>query len=356
MRRIVAGFAIALLAVSCAKKGEEEVETTGVVPVSVETVRKGTIRALVSAAAVVRPATGAALDVIPPAEARIVELPASVGDRVAKGGVLVRFEVPTLASDLSARESDVKSARAALEAAQAAFDRESHLVERGIAAGKDLEAARRDRTSAESALAASESALAAAKELAARSVVRAPFDGVVTVRTHNPGDLVEPGGDPILELVDPARLQVEASVPVTDLPHVTAGASARVIGPATFPPETATVLAVPGAVDSTTAIATVRLGLPKATRLPSGTPVHVEIVAGEHANVLIVSAAAIVRDGDDAFVFVAGDDHAAHRRKVEVGIVAEPDAEIVSGLEGNEQVVSRGAAGLPDGAKIAVRG
>ena len=353
---VAAVIAFTLVASSCAKKGGEEIETTGVVAVSVQPVRRGTIRAVVAASAVVKPATGAELDVVPPAEARIVELPAAVGDRVARGGLLVRFEVPALAAELAARESDVKSARANLETARAAFERESHLVERGIAAGKDLEAATRERTSAESSLASSESALTAAKELAGRAVVRAPFDGVVTVRSHNPGDLVEPGGDPILEFVDPGRLQVEASVTVTDLPHVKTGAAARVVGPPSFEPETAAVLAVPGAVDSATSIATVRLGLLGATHLPSGTPVRVEIVAGEHEGALIVPAAAVVRDGDDAFVYVAGDDHVAHRRKVEVGIVAEPDAEIVSGLEGNEQVVSRGAAGLPDGAKIAVRG
>src|SRR5262249_23723634 len=149
--------------------------------------------------------------------------------------------------ELAARESDVKSAQATLESTQAAFERESHLVGRGIAAGKDLEAAKRERTSAESSLASSQGALTAARELASRAVVRAPFDGVVTVRNHHPGDLVEPGGDPILELVDPGHLQVEASVPVTEVPRLKAGAAARVVGPGSFAPEAATVLATPGA-------------------------------------------------------------------------------------------------------------
>lgn len=363
-RSIAAGVVSAALAVAgvlvvplagCGGHADEEVDTSGVVPVSVESVRHGTIRAVVSASAVVAPATGARLDVSPPAEARIVDLPASVGDRIAKGGLLVRFDVPSFAADLAARESDVKSAQASLESAEQAFDRESHLVERGIAAGKDLEAAKRDRTAAQSALATSQSALAAAKELAGRAIVRAPFGGVVVARTHNPGDLVEPGGDPIVRFVDPKNLQLEAKVSVEELPHVKMGATARVIGPPSFDVETATVLAVPGAVDPSTAIASVRLGLDPGTRLPSGAPVRVEIVAEQHDGALIVPAAAVVREGGDSFVYVAGDDHAAHRHKVEIGIVAEPDAEIVSGLTGNEHVVTRGAAALPDGAKIAIR-
>jgi len=352
---VVLLVALAAPAAACRKHEQEEVETTGVVPVSVESVRKGTIQAVVTAAAVVKPANGAEIDVVPPAEARIAELPAAIGDRVSKGGLLARFEIPTLAAELGAREADARSARATLENAEAAYDRESHLVERGIAAEKELQAARQERTTAEAAVASSQSALAAAQKLAARAVVRAPFDGVVVARTHNPGDLVDAGAEPILRFVDPTHLQVEAEVPVADLPRLKAGASARVTAPA-FVPETATVLAIPGAVDPETAIATVRLGLPSTTKLPSGTPVRVEIVEAAKADALIVPAAAIVREGDETFVFVAGDDNVAHRRKVTVGIVAEPDAEIVSGVNVDERVVSRGAAGLPDGAKIALRG
>jgi multidrug efflux system membrane fusion protein len=356
MRVAVSLLAIALVVLpACGKKADDEVETTGVVPVSVTSVHRGTIRAVVAATAIVTPAIGAELDVIPPAEARIAELPAGLGAQVAKGGLLVRFDMPSLAADLNARTSDLKSAQATLESAQAAFDRETHLVERGIAAGKDLEAAKRDRAAAEGAVTAAEGALKAAQQLAARTVVRAPFDGVVVALTHHPGDLVEPGGDPIVKFVDPGRMQVEAAVPVGDLPHVKVGAVARVIGPPAFEPENATVLAAAGAVDSKTAIASVRLGFGPATRLPAGTPVRVEIVSEERAGALIVPAAAIVREGDDAFVFVAGDDHVAHRKAVTIGIVAEPDAEVVSGLDENEKVVSRGAAGLPDGAKTAIR-
>ena len=169
---------------ACGKRAEEEIETTGVVPVSVESAHKGTIRAVVTAAAIVKPASGAEIDVAPPADARIAEMPAAIGDRVSKGGLLVRFDVPALAADLDARTSDVRSAKAALENAKTAYERQSHLVERGIAAEKDVQSARREATGAEAALSSAESALGAARQLASRMVVRAPFDGVVIARPH----------------------------------------------------------------------------------------------------------------------------------------------------------------------------
>jgi RND family efflux transporter MFP subunit len=357
--RRVAAFAAILVSLpllACGHHGGDETDTAGIVPVSVEAARRGTIRAIVAASGAVKPATGAELVVVPPLPARIAELPVGVGDRVRKGGLLVRFEIPSLASDLTARESDVRRAQAALETAKAANDRAKGLFDRGIAAGKDVESARRDLADAESGVAESESALASAKLLVGRTVVRAPFDGVVTARAHNPGDFVDVSTpDAIVRFVDPARLQIEASVPVDDLARLKAGAVARVIGPSSFAPEAATVLSVPGAVDPLTAIATVRLDFTTTTALPSGTPVRVEITADERAGALIVPAAALVREAEDVYVYTVASDNVARRKKVAVGIVAEPDAEILSGLDEGERVIARGATALPDGAHIAIR-
>ena len=66
---------------------------------------------------------------------------------------------------------------------------------------------------------------------------------------------------------------------------------------------------------------------------------------------MLVPAEAIVRDGDDTAVFVAVGNK-AQRRPVVLGIVDKEHAEIKSGLKAGEQVITRGQAGLPDGAAI----
>jgi RND family efflux transporter MFP subunit len=358
MRRSVAvvAFALILGATACGGPARDETDTAGIVPVSVQAARRGTIRAFVAASGVVKPATGAELSVIPPLAARIAELPVGVGDRVRKGGLLVRFEIPSLAADVTTRESDVHRAQAALVSARAAYERAKGLFERGIAAGKDVEAAKRELAEAEAAVSESAGAIRAARTLRDRAVVRAPFDGVVTARTHDPGDFVDPStAGAIVRFVDPERLQIEAAVPVDDLARLNEGAAARVIGPSSFAPESATMRTVPGAVDPSTAIATVRLDFAAATALPAGSPVRVEITANERSGALIVPAAALVREGEDVFVFSVAPDDVAHRKKVAVGIVSEPDAEILSGLDDGERVISRGAVALPDGAHVSIR-
>jgi membrane fusion protein, multidrug efflux system len=80
--------------------------------------------------------------------------------------------------------------------------------------------------------------------------------------------------------------------------------------------------------------------------------VQVEIVTEQRPNVLAVPADAIVREGDAAFVFVAGADNKAHKRQVTLGLATPRDAQIVSGLQAGDKVIVQGQQGLPDGAAI----
>lgn len=337
---------------ACHHAADEEVDTAETVPVKVETAAAGPIRAVVSATGEVKAAPGAELRVTPPQEARIAELPKSVGDRVRRGELLVRFEIPSLEADAAARRSDLARAQAQLATARQAVDRLSGLYERGIAARKEVEDARRDLAQAEATVAEARSATAAAGRLAGREVVRAPFDGVVAGRSHQPGDLVEPGvSEPILRLIDPTRLHVEAAVPAVDLGRIVAGSPARVHG-ASFPDEQAQVIARPAAVDAATGTALVRLAFDAPTRLPAGLAVDVEIYGPEHVAAVLVPAEALVQEGSDSFVFTVDARQKAHRRPVQVGVVAEGRAEILSGVAAGDLVVVRGQTALPDGASV----
>ena len=349
---VLAALFPALLLPACHHPSDEEVDTAAAVPVKVERAIAGPIRPVIAATGQVKAAPGAELLVAPPQEARIAELPKSVGDRVRRGELLVRFEIPNLEADAAARRSDLARAQAQLAAARQNETRLSGLFERGIAARKEVEDARRDLAQAEATVAEARSATAAAGRLAGREVVRAPFDGVVAGRSHQPGDLVEPGGaEPILRVIDPSRLQVEAAVPAGDLGRVAAGDPARVSG-ASFPQEQARVIARPAAVDPATGTAQVRLAFAAPTRLPAGLAVGVEIYGEEHLAAALVPAEALVQEGAQSFVVTVDAQKKAHRRPVQVGVVAAGKAEILSGVVAGELVVVRGQAALPDGALV----
>jgi cobalt-zinc-cadmium efflux system membrane fusion protein len=337
---------------ACRQAADEEVETAAAVPVTVETAVAGPIRPVVAATGEVKAAPGAELLVVPPQEARIAELPRSVGDRVRRGDLLVRFEVPSLDAEAAAKRADLARAQAQLATARQAAERLAGLYDRGIAAKKEVEDARRDLAQAEATVAEARSATAAAARLAQRETVRAPFDGVVAGRSHQPGDLVEPGGaEPILRVIDPSRLQIEAAVPAADLGRIAAGSPAQVHG-ASFPAEPARVIARPAAVDPRTGTAQVRLAFAAPTRLPVGLAVDVEIQGEEHRAAVLVPAEALVQEGPQSFLFTVDGQKKAHRRAVRVGVVAGGRAEILSGVTAGEAVVVRGQTALPDGATV----
>jgi RND family efflux transporter MFP subunit len=353
VRSLLSCLLLALLPLTaCHKASPEAVDTAEAVPVTVATARSGPIRAVVAATGQVKPAAGAELLVIPPQESRIAEMPKGVGDRVRRGELLVRFEIPSLDADAAARRSDLARGQAQLETARQNAARLSGLFQRGIAARKEVEDAQRDLAQAEATVTEARSATAAAGRLAGREVVRAPFDGVVAGRSHQVGDIVDPSGpEPLLRVIDPSRLQVEAAVPTGDLGRVAVGSPARVRG-ASFPDEAARVVARPAAVDAATGTALALLAFDAPTRRPAGLAVEVEIYGEERPAAVLVPAEALVQEGPENFVFTVDAQKKAHRRKVEVGVTADGQAEILSGVQAGEAVVVRGQTALPDGALV----
>jgi RND family efflux transporter MFP subunit len=332
----------------------EAVESETVVPVKVEPAQTGDIQAFIHATGMVAPAPGAELIVIAPEPARIAEMPKAQGDAVNRGDILVRFEIPSTVAEVQRQRAEVTRAQALVENRRAAQSRARDLYERGIAARKEVEDADRDLADATASVQQAQAALAAAQTTVDRATVRAPFSGVVAKRLHNPGDVVEAtSGDPVLRLIDPRRLEVVAAVPISDVARVTIGNAARL----TSGTEAALrVASRPAQVDPGTATVPVRLAFTSPTvPLPVGAPVEVDLDAELHKGVVLVPAAAVVREGEETFVFIANGD-TAERRTVMLGITDEAHAEVTSGIKAGDPVIVEGQAGLPDGATITTGG
>jgi RND family efflux transporter MFP subunit len=358
MRKAILAFMLSgglLDSAACGKPALEVAETTAAVPVTVDAARIETLRAVINVSGTVIPAPGANWVITAPYAARIAELPKAEGEPVAEGDLLVRFDIPTLASDVAAKRAAVAQATARLELAKAAVTRLSGLVTQGVAARREVEEARREQLDAEADLTQAQSAAEAVQALANRAVVRATFAGVIAKRWHNVGDLVDPAAsDPVLRVIDPRRLQVVAAVPVGDLARIRNGHAARIIGPGGGDGDAAVVVARSAQVDTGSATGDVRLAFDRPTSLPAGAAVEVAILAEERKDVLVIAAAAIVRDADKTFVFVAGSDHKARRQEVTLGLATRDLVEVKSGLAKGDQVITRGHDGLPDGGAIAI--
>ena len=350
---IAATAVVIASALACGGKPPEEIDTSAAVPVRTIVATPHAVAAVVAVTGTVTPAPGAEQTVTPPGSARIAEMPKAEGDRVRAGDLLARFEIPSLASDVAAKRAELQQARARLENAQTTSARLTTLVEHGVAAQKELEDARRDLAEARAAVAQAESGVRGADVLASRMTVRARFPGVIAARTHNVGDLVEPS-DTVLRVIDPARLQIVASVPVSAVGQIDVGQPAHVIDPSGGPGEAAHVLTRAAAVQAGGATVNVRLAFDRPTRSPAGAAVQVEIATAQHPNALSVPPDAIVRDNDIPYVFVAGKDGKAHRQRIALGLTTPREIEVTSGLKPGDAVIVEGHQALPDGAAIAI--
>jgi RND family efflux transporter MFP subunit len=343
-----------LFLAGCSKQAVEQVDTEAAAQVTTVAVAPQVFEGIVSAAGVVTTAPGADWTITAPEHARIVEMPKAEGDHVKTGDLLVRFEIPSLATDVTTHRGEEQAAQAHLDNAEANVTRLTTLVDHGVAAQKELEDARRDFNEAKAALAQAQAALQNSQVAESRMVVHAQFPGVVAKRAHNPGDMVEAtSSDVILRIIDPAKLQVVAAVAIADLSRVQIGKPVRIFVPGGDEAEKGKVLTRPAAVEQTGVAADVRISFTEQTHLAAGTPVRVEIVAEQHPNVLTVPAIAVIHDDEDTFVMVAGSDNKAHKRKVTVGLTTQKLAEITAGLKAGEAVIVQGQQGLPDNAAIA---
>ena len=165
---------------ACRRTAPQETESEPAIPVIVEPVRLGTIRASISATGVVSTLPGAAFAVVATQPARIAEITKNVGDAVKSGEMLVRFEFPSLRAQTAVNEAAMKAADLRVQQAQLAQGRIRMLVDKGAASRSELDDADRELTAAEAELAVAKAALgaftrrAATRSSARRSTGRSP--------------------------------------------------------------------------------------------------------------------------------------------------------------------------------------
>jgi RND family efflux transporter MFP subunit len=324
------------------------------VPVIVEPVKLGNVRGTISATGVVTTFPDATYAVIAPYPARIAEITRNVGDVVKSGEVLVRFEFPSLRAEAAVNAAALKAADIRLRQARLAQTRVRSLLSQGAASQREMDDADREATLAEAELAVASAAASATEARGQNTTIRSPFDGTVTERRHQPGDLVRPEeADPILVLIDPKQVQVSATVAAADLARFAIGATARAVSGGKAAAELLHVGSRPSP-EPGAQTATVMLAFDSPTELTPGTQVGVEIDAEQRSNVPIVPAIAVLKDASNNPFLMIAVGNIAQRRPVVTGLAETEQVEIRSGVKAGELVITQGHSSLRDGTPITV--
>jgi len=181
--------------------------------------------------------------------------------------------------------------------------------------------------------------------------VVAPFDGVITRKSADVGDLATPGR-PLVEIEDPTRLRFEADVPESLVDEVTAGARMPVRITSRPEPLEGIVAEIAPVSDPLSRTHPIKLDLPPVPGLRAGQFGRVAVPTGQ-ASVPHVPAGAVFRRGQMECAIAVAEGR-AHLRLVRTGKPLGADVEIVSGLEPGELVVVDAPSRLRDGQAVEV--
>ncbi len=273
-------------------------------------------------------------------EGRIISLPHFEGDAVKRGE-------PILALDRELLSTELAKAVAMRREAEANLARLRRLANKQMIAKDEL---LRNETAVD-VTRAEESLL---RTRVGYTRVLAPFDGIITARLAEPGDILK-RHDHVLTLADPASLVADLKVSELIMPYLKVGDSAQVridaLGSASF---TASVQRIHPVLDPATRQGRVEVRLDAA---PPG------VRAGQFARVTfqihaldrqLLPFSAVRRDSDGEYVFRLDEPATANVVRIRSGHRLANRVEVLEGLDDGDRVVTKGFLGLKSGTKVKI--
>ncbi|MGF1456112.1 MAG: efflux RND transporter periplasmic adaptor subunit [Alphaproteobacteria bacterium] len=259
-------------------------------------------------------------------------------------------EAGTILVELTDTEegADLEAARASLVEAELQYERAVDLVERGTATQARLDTALSERNQARARVRGIEARLA-------DRLVRAPFDGILGLRSVSPGTLLTPGTViTTLDDIDPVKL--DFSVPETFFSAVRAGLTIQAISDA-YPGEAfkGLITAVDTRIDPETRAVVARAIIPNSDlRLRPGMLMRVEIIKNRRDSMTVPETALVPLD-TRVFVYALGEDSIAQRVQIITGARRPGEVEVLSGLKVGQRIITAGTNRIRPGQRVTVQ-
>jgi RND family efflux transporter MFP subunit len=266
---------------------------------------------------------------------RIDKMPVLLGQSVKAGELVARLD----AAEIKAR---LEQAEAGLQQAERDWKRTSALFEQQAAT-------RSDHDAADSRYRGAKAAMAEAQAMMGYVEILAPFDGVVTKKWADVGDLAAPG-KPLIGIEDPSMLQLEADVPDAIASRIQQNARLAIQVDSLKGELAGTVMEIAPTADPASRTFRVKLDLPQTAGLRSGQFARLIVPVGESNSVRVPASAVVVR-GQLEILFVVTNQR-AQLHLVKTGKTIGDEVEILAGLNAGESVVVGGAALLTDGQPV----
>ena len=312
------------------------------------------------------------------------EMRVQPGDRVRQGQILAVLDD----RDLDARRSEAQASLAAAESATASADAERESAGARVALAREhhrrIQKLReqnsatpeeQDRASAElrvaeagmhaadaraseasASVTAARSAIRAAEVAVSFSTIVAPFDGLITNKLLEPGNMAAPGTPIVsIETTDGFRLEVQVDAGRSRFVGVGDTVAVALAGQVEADTMSGRVVEVARAIDPLSHASLVKVDLPAAAAVRSGAFARARFTS-EHRQALAVPSSAIQRRGQLSLVYVVDGTSRARMRAVTAGEASGDVVEVLAGMQPGETVIVNPPAVLVDGSEVRVAG
>lgn len=269
----------------------------------------------------------------------ITEIPFEEGSFIKRGELITKL-------DDSQLEAELIRAEALYNQSQSTYNRTKTIVDQKAGTPQDLD-------DALASLKVAEANLKLAKTRFNKTMIVAPFNGMIGSRKVSVGTFLR-AGDAITELANLNEIRVRFSAPEKYLSQLKRGAEVTV-STTVYPGHEVKgkIIAIEPVLDPETRAAVITAKVPNPEqKFRPGMSANISAVLSERMNALTIPNESVFASGNQSFVFIVNQDSTVQRVPVTLGLQLADVVEITSGLNADTKVIRTGHQKLFDGAKV----
>jgi membrane fusion protein (multidrug efflux system) len=278
-----------------------------------------------------------------------------IGAKVKAGDLLAEIDTPELDQEIEASKAGLEQANAALSLAKVTAERWSELLKtQSVSEQEDAEKAA-DVKLKTANVDAAKANLHRLEDLKAFTHVTAPFDGIITARNVDVGDLITSGKE-LFRLADTRTLRIYVRVPQSATRGITIGTTAEMIVPESpqrkFPIK---VVRTAGAIDVASRTLLTEMEVNNASgELVSGSYAQVTFNDAEKDPALVLPSNCLLFRAEGPQIAIVGPDGHVTLHTIIIGRDFGKTLEVLSGVNEGDQVIINPGDSLVSGAVVRI--
>jgi RND family efflux transporter MFP subunit len=282
----------------------------------------------------------------------------NIGSSVKAGQVLATIDAPDLDQQLSQAKATLASVRANLQIASLTADRNNILLQKQIVAQQLADQTTADAKAKEAVVDANEANVRQLEAMQSFKTLTAPFDGVVTARNVELGQLINSGGSgqPLFEVSDLHRVRIFVQVPQAFSAGLVPGLKATLEMPQ-YPGVQfdATLTHISRAISPTSHSMQVELQADNAEgKFFAGSYCNVHLEVPADANLVRIPSTALVTSNQGTQVTTLDSNNKVVLKKVQLGRDFGDSVEVLAGLSPSDRIINNPPETLTAGDTVRV--